>query len=107
MVWSNRSTVGASLFAIGRYAVLRLVTLNRKPGPRLAHRHQLEAVDVDVRRRIEHPENGLGDSDLSVSEIVSQPAIAGRQMIRRGRRHILPAHFTVLVTTLIPATRMQ
>jgi hypothetical protein len=40
--------------ANSRYAVLRLgITLNGKPTPGLAHRHQLQAVDVDVRRGVE------------------------------------------------------
>src|SRR5690606_30265234 len=35
--------------------------IDRKPRPSLAHRHQLEAVDVEMRRLVEDPEDGLGD----------------------------------------------
>jgi len=47
--------------AATRFKALLTAPLNRKPGPGLAHRHQLQAVDVDVRRRVHHPEDGVGN----------------------------------------------
>ncbi len=62
-VANSRPRIGAAASA-SCLLIARLgtgVVIHLETGPRLAHRHQLETVDIDVRRQARDPAHHVGD----------------------------------------------
>ncbi len=80
-------------------------------GAELAREEALEAAKsfAAVRRSDKHRSRNVFKCLLVLgsAEILGQATQAGRQVIRGGRRHILPADLALGVQALVPAARVQ